>query len=180
MNRAPSVRVKLVAAAVVALALAGCPPADDPLPPPPWAQTPLTPDEVPRVYLNEWRAAENSGTCAPLAPAEAHVEDAGPRRAQFAGGWGVAYDLPELRSAFGVAGTGVEADAPAYYEWPLERAWSDGSTAGYGPEGGVGPNQLAYLRVTGQGCLYNVWSRLGVEHLEALLESLRFVEVPDS
>ena len=54
-------------------------------------------------------------------------------------------------------------------------ATADGSTAGYGPEGGTGPAQLAYLRIAGQGCLYNVWSRLGRAHLEQLLGALRFV-----
>ena len=31
-------------------------------------------------------------------------------------------------------------------------------------------------RIAGQGCLYNVWSRLGVPHLEYLLGQLRYVE----
>jgi hypothetical protein len=76
-----------------------------------------------------------------------------------------------------VAGTGTSSDPDsAEYRWPHERRWADGSIAGYGPEGGTGPNQLAYLRIAGQGCLYNVWSRLGREHLEFLLEQLRFVE----
>ena len=79
------------------------------------------------------------------------------------------------RCAFGVAGTGASAAGPSYDAWPHERTWADGSSAGYGPEGGTGPNQLAYLRVQGQECLYNVWSRLGTEHLEHLLGQLRFV-----
>jgi hypothetical protein len=77
-----------------------------------------------------------------------------------------------------VAGTGSRAEDPAYDEWPHRRSWADGSTAGYGPEGGTGPNQLAYLRIAGEGCLYNVWSRLGVEHLEAVLEGLRRIAAP--
>jgi hypothetical protein len=81
-----------------------------------------------------------------------------------------------VRSAFGVAGTGVDAADPSYSEWPYSRVWNDGSSAGYGPEGGTGPNQLAYLRIAGQDCLYNVWSRLGRDHLEDLLENLRFVD----
>ena len=32
---------------------------------------------------------------------------------------------------------------------------------------------LAYLRVEGQDCLYNIWSRLGREHLEELIHELR-------
>jgi hypothetical protein len=86
-----------------------------------------------------------------------------------------AYDLPNLRSAFGIAGTGSHASDPAYDEWPDRQTWDDGSSVGYGPEGGTGPNQLAYLRIEGQDCLYNVWSRLGKEHLEHLIGELRLV-----
>jgi len=77
---------------------------------------------------------------------------------------------------FGIAGTGSSATDDAYDAWPHTIRWADSSSAGYGPEGGSGPNQLAYLRVTGQECLYNVWSRLGVPHLEHLLSQLRFVK----
>lgn len=99
-----------------------------------------------------------------------------PRPAQFGGGWAVAYDLPGLRSAFGVAGTGASASGDTYHDWPHRQAWADGSSAGYGPEGGEGPKQLAYLKIEGQQCLYNVWSQLGTPHLEHLLRHLRFVE----
>src|SRR5690606_8126750 len=135
----------------------------------------LRTDDVPSVFMQEWRAAPNSETCAAIAPAATGAPNATARRANFGGGWGVAYDLDGLHSAFGVAGTGAIAADPSY-DWPHSMTWSDGSTAGYGPEGGSGPNQLAYLRIVGQGCLYNVWSRLGREHLEQLLGQLRFVE----
>lgn len=145
---------------------------------PPWLQPALTRDDVPQVLLAEWSGAPNREVCTPLAPASLGTDErAVPRRAEFGGGWGVAWDLPNLRSAFGIAGTGVDAADPSYSEWPYSLTWSDGSTAGYGPEGGTGPNQLAYLRITGMGCLYNVWSRLGREHLEHLLGQLRFVAV---
>ncbi|MBV9772820.1 MAG: hypothetical protein JO040_02680 [Gemmatimonadetes bacterium] len=154
------------------------PPAPAPEPPlaaAPWGQAPLPAASVPSVFLAQWRKAENRASCTPLAPLSAGSEKASARAAYFGGGWGVAYDLPGLRSAFGVAGTGVDAAGPSYSDWPYERRWADGSSAGYGPEGGTGPSQLAYLRIPGQGCLYNVWSRLGREHLESLLERLRFV-----
>ena len=77
-----------------------------------------------------------------------------------------------------MAGTGSNASDSTYNQWPGHRSWADGSRADYGPEGGTGPNELAYLRIAGQGCLYNVWSRLGRPHLEQLLESLRFVRTP--
>ena len=47
---------------------------------------------------------------------------------------------------------------------------------GYGLEGGEGPSYLAYLSVTGQSCLYNVWSRLGEEHLLRIINDLRRVD----
>lgn len=142
----------------------------------PWARAPLAAGAVPAAYTQAWNAAPNQSSCALIAFSELGAgQGATPRPAPFSGGWGVAYDQPNLRSAFGVAGTGVQAAEPSYDEWPHRMRWADGSTAGYGPEGGSGPNQLAYLRIAGQGCLYNVWSRLGREHLEWLLGALRFV-----
>jgi hypothetical protein len=138
----------------------------------------LSSADVPPFYADEWRKAENRATCAAIAPAELGAgEGAIPRRANFAGGWAVAYDLPGKRSAFGVAGTGSKAAEPSYSEWEFSKEWSDGSTAGYGLEGGSGPGYLAYVRIRGQECLYNVWSNISREHLELLLESLRFVDV---
>lgn len=145
--------------------------------PAPWSAAALSASEVPGVYTTEWRAAKNRETCALIAPsALGEYANAKPRRANFSGGWAVAYDLPNQRSAFGIAGTGSNASDPSYANWPNAMSWSDGSNVGYGPEGGTGPNQLAYLRVNGQGCLYNVWSSISKEHLEELLQSLRLVE----
>jgi hypothetical protein len=145
--------------------------------PAPWSAPPLAAGDVPAVYLQQWRKADNRSTCALLAPAGPATGDARPRAATFSGGWAVAYDEPGLRSAFGIAGAGVPADGSSY-EWPDTIAWADGSSAGYGPEGGTGPNTLAFLQVAGQGCLYNVWSRHGSAHLVELLDSLRFVAPP--
>lgn len=179
----------IVAFALIAL-LAGCrapPQTSGPVPAPradllsanepPWSGPRLDPDEIPAVYLTEWGSARNRAACALLAPASIGTpRPATPRRATFSGGWAVAYDLPELRSAFGIAGTGARAAAPAYAGFPYHREWLDGSSVDYGLEGGSGPNLLAYLRVRGQDCLYNVWSRLGREHLEFLISQLRYVE----
>lgn len=180
------IRIAVVVTALASCAQQSAPPSSAPEPdatapalaPAPWRSAPLALNSVAPVYLEQWQRAANKATCAPIA--FANVGSAGqgatPRAATFSGGWAVAYDLPDLRSAFGVAGAGVSAAEPAYDEWPHHIRWADGSSAGYGPEGGgAGPNQLAYLRIAGQGCLYNVWSRLGVPHLEALLASLRFV-----
>lgn len=166
------------ALASLALLAAACTTTTGPFPPrAPWRAPALAASEVPAVFVSEWKKAENRATCALVAPRS--VGDAGagatPRRANFAGGWAVAYDLPNLRSAFGVAGAGVSAGGPSYDRWPYVQDWDDGSKVEYGPEGGQGPNQLAYVRIAGQDCLYNVWSRLGREHLELLIRELRLV-----
>ena len=145
--------------------------------PAPWSQAAISRADVPDVYTEQWQKAENRASCALIAFSDlGQGSSARARAATFSGGWAVAYDLPELRSAFGVAGTGVAPGPNTYDEWPHRMRWADASSAGYGPEGGSGPNQLAYLRIAGQDCLYNVWSRLGVAHLEQLLQSLRFVQ----
>ena len=146
--------------------------------PPPWRTETIAHTAVPPVYMTQWQKAENRATCALVAPRSVGTqgESATPRAATFSGGWAVAYDLPNVRSAFGVAGAGVRAGEPSYSKWPYVQEWGDGSKAEYGPEGGEGPNQLAYVRITGQDCLYNVWSRLGKDHLELLLRELRFVK----
>ena len=143
----------------------------------PWRYEPLSRTAVPSVYTEQWQKAENRDTCALIAPRSTGAAGAGAtaRPANFSGGWAVAYDLPDKRSAFGIAGAGVKASDPAYDKWPYAYDWGDGSKVEYGPEGGVGPNELAYLHIQGQDCLYNVWSALGREHLELLIRELRFV-----
>jgi hypothetical protein len=174
-------------AAAIALMLACAPqgrpadsePATHPSIPAPWSEPSIAANVVPAVYLTVWRQAENRATCALLAPERLDPsleQRATPRAATFSGGWAVAYDLPDTRSAFGVAGTGVSVtDADIYDAWPEKRVFADGSRVGYGREGGTGPNWLAYVRIPGQRCLYNVWSRLGQRHLEEVLGQLRFV-----
>jgi hypothetical protein len=176
-------RVLNLPAVVMLACAAGCSqrndlpqPVPDTMAPAPWLGARVNARDIPPVYRDVWSKAENRATCALIVLADIGAATATPRAATFSGGWAVAYDQPDLRSAFGIAGAGVNAADPSYDAWPYKRTWSDGSTVGYGPEGGTGPNQLAYLRITGQRCLYNVWSRLGKEHLERLLGGIRLVE----
>lgn len=177
-----------------------------PLPEAPWSAAAIAASEAPEVLSAQWAAADNKATCAALSPVgvEGLEPDATPRAATFAGGWGVAWDRPDGpgmradgtfcedcgRSAFGVAGAGVDVDQVAVRAWPDVIEWADGSIAGYGNEGfasdqpvtdpvtqGAGsPTKLAYLAVAGQGCLYNLWSRTSEEELLELMGRLRFVE----
>ncbi|WP_375196143.1 hypothetical protein [Sphingobium sp.] len=143
----------------------------------------------------EWAKAENRKSCAPLALAAPGNAEGTPRAATFSGGWAVAFDLPGLRSAYGFAGTGLlpgdKADSKAQRrrlvgQWPYFRDLAHlprPSFAGYGQEGaeaypagnpgGAGLHSLAYLRIGGQRCTYNVWSRISRAHLEWLLDNLR-------
>ena len=156
------------------------------------------------VAVAEWRKAENRTECAPLALASDAGGAGKPRRAKFSGGWAVAFDQTDVRSAYGVAGPGLIPDDRRLHEekvaalekqWPYSRRFGpgeslpSGSVAGYGVEGaqsyapsnpdGRGQQSLAYLRIPGQLCQYNVWSKLGRAHLEALLDNLRIVQAPE-
>jgi len=103
--------------------------------------------------------------------------------------WAVAFDKAGLpgtdadgkpsadsgRSAYGVAGTSLDIVVALTGGWTAHRVWADGSRADYGPDGGAGTGWRADLYVRGQRCLYNVWSALGREHLEQLLDGIRMV-----
>lgn len=171
-----------------------------PVTPPPVAD-PQSPEIVEVVPLavdltrNEWATAANKDECAPLVLTTDGGAGAEARRANFSGGWGVAFDTDDVKSAYGVAGPDiVQSDKADGQETRLKGQWpyfmklprlAQPAFAGYGLEGakpysaerpdGVGDNSLAYVHVAGQGCTYNVWSRLGRAHLEVLLDSLRLL-----
>jgi hypothetical protein len=146
----------------------------------PWSASKLKLNAVPSVYMTEWKKAENRDRCALLVlDGLSGSSEVKCRRANFGGGWAVAYDSAKERSVFGIAGSGIDVDSPyPVYRFPLTRHWTDGSVASYGPEAGIGPNYLAYLQVAGQKCSYNVWSKRGRAHLESLIDRLRFVDNP--
>jgi len=162
------------------------------IPPAPWASPAIT--DVPQVLVDQWDAADNKTWCSALYPTEALDPDATIRKANFDGGWGIAWDLPNGpgreasgdycpdcgRGAFGIAGTGVLAQGNEPSLWPTQLSWQDGSIGGYGLEGfatpGSGAPLLMYLLVSDEGCLYNVWSFLGQDQLLRFVDSLRKVQ----
>jgi hypothetical protein len=170
-----------VAVAVAAALAATVGPASAVAVQPPWLRD--TPVDAERgdapIVLGQWRVAENRATCAPLMFKSVLLQREIPvaRGAYFGGGWGVAYDTPTMRSAFGVAGAGLVVEDRDLRAWKRSIRWSDGSAVTYGLVANTGPGYLAYLRVAGQQCLYNVWSDIGVTHLRALIRQLRLVEV---
>ncbi|CAM8673063.1 hypothetical protein [Sphingobium cupriresistens] len=165
---------------------------DGPAPPAAPASSPLIGADVARV---QWDVAENRAQCAPLALRSDGGAAGKARAAQFSGGWAVAFDLPGVRSAYGFAGPGtiaIDAEPDAAQRARLTRQWPymrdlptlpHPAFAGYGVVGaepypadnadGKGLHSLAYLRIGGQHCTYNVWSRISRAHLETLLDNLR-------
>jgi len=159
------------------------------LPTPPWSSDRLPSRAAPRPLLRVWRHADNRAWCAPLAPATlgAGGEGAHARAASFDGGWAVEFDkqgTPGIdargnlcescgRATFGIAGTGLTPEEVD--DARPEPRWADGSRARVEvAEGSSG--RVATLVVEGQGCVYQVWSFLGEEHLNELVTQLRFVD----
>ncbi|MXO58219.1 hypothetical protein GRI89_01490 [Altererythrobacter salegens] len=150
------------------------------------------------LILEQWAKAENKDKCAPVGFVPGEGSDGVPRVADFSGGWSVAFDLPGRRSAYGIAGTGLIPDdaldaetqrSRLQVQWPYFQDLGQlrqPAFAGYGMEGaaaypegnpgGHGVDSLAYVRIEGQECTYNVWSKLGRGHLERMLADLRMIE----
>lgn len=143
----------------------------------PWDAGTLSLADVPDVLVEEWRRAENQLWCSALYPIDPGVEGTTLRRAEFSGGWGLAWDLPELRSAFGVAGVGSPAWDDIATRMPNAVTYGD-QVVGYGGEGfdPAAEQRLAEFAIPGQLCAYQVWSKLGDAHLLELIDSLRTVD----
>ena len=157
----------------------------------PWSAT-VSMAEVPAVLVDEWNDAENRAWCPALYP-DAAADAAGRvRAADFGGGWAVAWDLPDGpgstaaseycedcgRSAFGVAGIGMPVADDTGTRMPNVIHFDDGAVAGYTGEGfePANPKRLAEISIPDHGCVYQVWSHLGDDHLVSLLASLRAVD----
>jgi hypothetical protein len=130
------------------------------------------------VLIEAWNEADNQTWCSALAPGGFDVGEATARPAEFSGGWAVAWDLPDLRSAFGVAGVGLPVFDDIGVRHRNQVTFDDGSVLGWDGEGfdPSNPRLLGEFAIPGQGCAYQVWSELGPEHLIAFVRSLRFVD----
>lgn len=150
------------------------------LPPAPWTEGRVQPAQAP-AFVMAWASAENRRWCAPLAPAL--VDGVASRASELDGGWVVEFDqegMPGMdaagepcescgRAVFGIAGTAMGVDE--MLEAPAPR-FADGSAVEVVEEGVA----AATVAIRGQGCVYQVWSFLGRDHLEGLLGQLRFVD----
>ena len=135
---------------------------------------------VPAIYISEWKKAENRGSMSAPHPVGCGT---GARSKDQAGRicWrlGCCLRPPWRTQCIRNRGNWVrsrpEMDRPLIF--PTTITWAEGSSISYGLEGGTGPGYLAYLKVSGQSCLYNIWSKRGKVHLEHLISSLRQVKV---
>ena len=157
------------------------------LPDAPWGGERLAVDAIPAEILAAWTNADNGQWCAPLMlPGAQSV-----RAAALDGGWSLEVDqrgAPGVRangqtcrrcgrSAFGIAGTSMAVDTLNDQETDQAPAptFADGSIVQVeGEEEGVAS---ATVTVGGQGCIYQVWTFLGEDHLRQLVEGLRIVAV---
>lgn len=146
----------------------------------PWAKSAINNSNTDAVYRQEWLKAESKRLCPILAmpkQASSHLTGHNVRRANFASGWGVAYDLPNMRSAYGVANAGTIDPDELSFSWPYNMSYQDGSMVGYGHEGGdPSAKWLAYIVIPQNNCFYNVWSAQGKNHLEQMIKDLRMVK----
>ena len=164
------------------------------LPVAPWSAAPLGSEAVSPAVLAAWARADNRNVCAPIAPAAMGVADGARARVStiIEGGWAVEYDrrgMPGLdrrgdacarcgRGVFGIAGTdltpddlaGERADAP-------EPSFADGSHLELEPPAEGESVAAAMITLRGQGCVYQVWSFLGEDHVRELVDGLRRVEL---
>lgn len=190
-------RASEVSPAQVELAGAELSVAIDPstLPAAPWADAPLATRQVPRPLMTAWERADNRDWCAPLAPRSFGAgTGARARTSALEGGWAVEFDhrgMPGVgrdgatcescgRGVFGIAGTGmtpeelVDVDSDAALP---AASFRDGSHAEVEVSEGE-QVAAATITVSGQGCVYQVWSFLGQAHVEELVRELRRVELP--
>jgi hypothetical protein len=165
------------------------------LPPPPWSAPAMSASDAPRQILTAWQNAENRDSCAPLATRSLGLASgARARTSELSGGWLVEFDRPGLpgidrqgnecdtcgRSVVGIAGTSIAPDALLGPDADaLAPSYSDGSHAEIEVTDGDGESVASVtFTVQGQGCVYEVWSLLGADHLAEVVAGLRFVEAP--
>lgn len=151
----------------------------------PWRQPAISATAVEAVYSREWAKSETQAKCPLLAlpkTAAAQLANRSVRRANFSGGWGVAYDLPNERSAYGVAHSGISEPVGQAAIWQDYHLYNDGTELTYGREGGDPQGKwLAYLTLgiqyspAGEHCFYNIWSQQSKTHLEQIITELRLV-----
>ena len=165
------------------------------LPAAPWSGPPMSANEAPRQIWSAWENAANRDVCAPLATrTPGRAAGARARTSELSGGWLVEFDRPGLpgidrqghecdtcgRSVFGIAGTSVAPDSLLDADSDvLTPSYSDGSHAETEVTDADGERVASVtFTVNGQGCVYEVWSLLGPDHLAEIVAGLRFVEQP--
>lgn len=136
----------------------------------PLQRSALTYAQIPATYQQVWQRSPTRNICPILAlpkQMDSHIPNITTRPANFSGGWGVAYDLPNYRSYYGVANAGTTTRT-SIKGWQDRHTYADGTFVTYGHAGhDPNANMLAYL-VLPNGCFYNLWSGNEVHLIEML------------
>jgi hypothetical protein len=138
----------------------------------PWRSAKLA--NAPAGWLEAWGRAKNRRTCALLAPADAGANMAGAGATADRVNGDAGWDVYLRRGPYVIEILGLfdAADAPKEGR-DFEKKWPDGSVARYGEDQG---GFEAVLVIPGQGCGYRIYDSQGKEHLEFVLDHLRFVQ----
>jgi hypothetical protein len=140
----------------------------------PWRSPKLARTAAPSPWLEAWGRAKNRRTCALLVPSDAgaNMQGAGATADPVNDneGWDVYLRrgpwVIEILGLFNASDSSGEGQ-------PFEKKWPDGSVARYGEDQGAFE---AVLVIPGQSCGYRIYDSQGKEHLEFVLEHLRFVQ----
>ena len=154
--------------------------------PAPWASAPLELSALPEVYRLEWAEAGQPDTCPFLAFAGLgpEAEAASIRRAEHDREMLVVWDNPDGPGhdrrgdpcpdcGRGVVGLGTW-QGYGDVVGPATIAWDDGSFANIATLPSV-YGVSARIQPAGADCMYQLWSHIGVEHVEYLIGRLRQV-----
>lgn len=131
------------------------------LPPAPWSGAPVVAGEIPAQVHALWTARDES--CAPLGFEGVDVATA--TASALDGGWSLEF---EGSDGYGLAGIALEPEAAS-------PSFDDGSVVIRESDEGVAS---ATIQVGREGCVYQVWSFRGEEHLDELIGGLRRVALP--
>jgi hypothetical protein len=138
----------------------------------PWRSAKLA--NAPKAWLDAWGRAKNRRTCALLAPADAGANMAGASATADRVAGDAGWDVYLRRGPYLVEILGLfdATDGPEEAR-EFEKTWPDGSVARYGDDQG---GYEAVLVIPGQRCGYRIYDSQGKEHLEFVLDHLRFVQ----
>lgn len=140
----------------------------------PWRSAKLARAAAPAPWLEAWGRAKNRRTCALLVPSDPGPNMAGAGATFDPVNGDQGWDVYLRRGPYVIEILGLfnASDSPGK-AGDFEKKWPDGSVARYGEDQGAFE---AVLVLPDQSCGYRIYDSQGKEHLEFVLDHLRFVQ----